>query len=309
MSPHHRDGRERAKTSDADVSLSKREVHPPAFWQLEWEVWQTESDRTRGSHTKKEAKRLSPVSGDINNGHPSPPGSPRARGLSLHGEGRRTRRQPLLDPPRKGAGPWGKGTRLDIHEFCHQKTWPGEGGWAGKEMHAGDFQGEGQHPKPRNSRNNTSQSGDAGGWEEPHAHFEEDKWERGPRWGEARRPRSSLRRSRWGNAGTEPQTQQATTSESQKVEGWWVITWTHSLLSRPREFIPCRWRKILKSAKGQGTGTIILCSWTGGLCGCNCLGKRPKARQAGLHQLSLKPGKATLGAQRRIWGAVGWGHS
>ena len=108
-----------------------------------------------------------------------------------------------------------------------------------------------------------------------------------------------------GDAGTEPWTQQATTSEPQTVEGWWAITWTHSLLSRPREFTPGGWRKILKSAKGQGTGTVILCSCTGGLCECNHLGKRPRARQAGLYQLSLKPGKATLGAQRRIWGAVG----
>lgn len=171
-------------------------------------------------------------------------------------------------------------------------------------MHAGDFQGEGQDPKPRNSRNNTSQSGDAGGWEEPHEHFEEDRWERGPRWGEARRPRSSLRRSRWGNVGTEPQTQQATTSESQMVEGWWVITWTHSLLSRPR-----RWRKILKSAKGQGTGTIILCSWTGGLCGCNCLGKRPKAKAGRTAPAATETWGGHTGSTEAGLGAVGWGHS
>lgn len=76
-----------------------------------------------------------------------------------------------------------------------------------------------------------------------------------------------------------------------------MITWTHSLLSRPR-----RWRKILKSAKGQGTGTIILCSWTGDSVGVTAWERGQKQRQAGLHQLSLKPGEATLGAQRRVWG-------
>lgn len=148
MGPHHRDGRERAKTSDADVSLSEREVHPSAFWQLEWEAWQTESDRTRGSHTKKEAKRLSSVSGDINNGHPPPPGSPRAsaEGLSLHGEGRRTRRQPLLDPPKEGAGPWGKGGGWIFTNFVTRRPGPGKGGRQGKRCMQEIFKGRGRTP-------------------------------------------------------------------------------------------------------------------------------------------------------------------
>lgn len=94
---------------------------------------------------KKETKRLSPVSGNINSGHPSPPGSPRACGLSLPGEVRRTWRQPLLDPPRKEAGPWEEGTSLDIHKFCHQKTWP-KGGGRGKRCTQEIFKGRGRTP-------------------------------------------------------------------------------------------------------------------------------------------------------------------
>lgn len=70
-----------------------------------------------------------------------------------------------------------------------------------------------------------------------------------------------------------------------------MITWKHSLLSRPREFTLGRWQKILKSAKGQVTSTVVPSSWTRELCGCNRLGKRPRARQAGLHPLSLKAGR------------------
>ena len=100
-------------------------------------------------------------------------------------------------PSKEGGGALGERDEPEYSQILSPEDLA-QGGRAGKEMHAGDFQGEGQDPKPRNSRNNTSQSGDAGGWEEPHEHFEEDRWERGPRSGEARRPRSSLRRPKWG---------------------------------------------------------------------------------------------------------------
>lgn len=46
-----------------------------------------------------------------------------------------------------------------------------------------------------------------------------------------------------------------------------------------------------KKCKRRGDKYCRPSSWIRGLCGCNHLGKRPRARQAGLHQLSLKAGR------------------
>ena len=146
MSPHHRDGRERAKTSDADVSLSKREVHPPAFWQLEWEVWQTESDRTRGSHTKKEAKRLSPVSGDINNGHPSPLVPPGPGGFLCMGKGGEHGGSHSWTLQGRGRGPGGKGRGWIFTNFVTRRPGPEKGGGQGKRCMQEIFKGRGSTP-------------------------------------------------------------------------------------------------------------------------------------------------------------------
>lgn len=204
MSPLHREGRERAKTSDADVLLSKREVHPPAFWQLEWR---------RGRQNQKGLEALTPKRrprgfhlSQVTSTRPSfPSWFPQGRGAFSAWGGEENTEAATPGPSEEGGGALGERKEAGYSRILSPEDLAWQGGWAGKEMHAGDFQGKGQDPKPRNSRNNTSQSGDAGGWEEPHDHFdhfEEDRWERGPRWGEARssllRPRSSLRRSRWG---------------------------------------------------------------------------------------------------------------
>lgn len=197
MSPLHREGRERAQTSDADVLLSKREVHPSAFWQLEWRRGRqnqkglealTPKRRPRGFHLSQVTSTTAVL----------PLLFPQGRGAFSAWGGEENTEAATPGPSEEGGGALGERKEGGYSRILSPEDLARQGGWAGKEMHAGDFQGKGQDPKPRNSRNNTSQSGDAGGWEEPHDHFEEDRWERGPRWGEARRPRSSLRRSRWG---------------------------------------------------------------------------------------------------------------
>ena len=80
MSPLHREGRERAQTSDADVLLSKREVHPPAFWQLEWR---------RGRQNQKGLEALTPKR--------------RPRGFHLSQVTSTTAVLPLLFPQGRGA--------------------------------------------------------------------------------------------------------------------------------------------------------------------------------------------------------------
>lgn len=83
---------------------------------------------------------------------------------ALPGEGRRAW-WPLLDPPRKGAGVWGKGSRLVINESSYLGR-PCPRGGQGKRCRRfsrGWEASDGQDPKPRNSRHNTSQSRDTGG--------------------------------------------------------------------------------------------------------------------------------------------------
>ena len=84
---------------------------------------------------------------------------------ALHGEGRRAWRWPLLDPPRKGAGVWGKGSRLVINEssYLGRPCPRGRQGKRCRRFSRGWEASDGQDPKPRNSRNNTSQSRDTGG--------------------------------------------------------------------------------------------------------------------------------------------------
>ena len=77
-------------------------------------------------------------------------------------------------------GPWGKGRRVDIHEFCHQKTWPGKGGGQGKRCMQEIFKGRGRTPNqetagitqanlemPEAGRNHTTISRKTGGREGP----------------------------------------------------------------------------------------------------------------------------------------------
>ena len=118
-------------------NAKEREVHPSAFWQLEWEARQTESDRTRGSHTKKEAKRLSSVSGDINNGHPPPPGSPRASagegGFLCMGRGGEHGGSHSWTLRRRGRGPGGKGGGWIFTNFVIRRPGPGRGVGRGRD--------------------------------------------------------------------------------------------------------------------------------------------------------------------------------
>ena len=131
-------------------NAKEREVHPSAFWQLEWEAWQTESDRTRGSHTKKEAKRLSSVSGDINNGHPPPPGSPRASagegGFLCMGRGGEHGGSHSWTLRRRGRGPGGKGGGWIFTNFVIRRPGPGKGGRQGKRCMQEIFKGRGRTP-------------------------------------------------------------------------------------------------------------------------------------------------------------------
>lgn len=229
-------GREGKGKEKATLMFSSQsEVHPPAFWQLEWR---------RGRQNQKGLEALTPkrrprgfhLSQVTSTGRPSLPGSPRA-GFLCMGRGRGDT-EAATPGPSEGRG-WGPGERrrLDIHDFVTRR--PGLArGWAGKEMHAGDFQGKGQDPKPRNSRNNTSQSGDAGGWggtTRPARPFRGRQVGEGPDGGEGSllRPRSSLRRSRWGmQVGAPGHSKQRLQSLKQWRDGG--VTWTHSLLSRPR---------------------------------------------------------------------------
>lgn len=83
---------------------------------------------------------------------------------ALHGEERKAWRAPLLDAPRKWAGVWEKGMRLVIDEPSHWEILPtaGQGKRHGR-FSLGWEPLEGQDPKPRNSRDNTSQFRDPGG--------------------------------------------------------------------------------------------------------------------------------------------------